>query len=234
MAANPETASLSPLQLVITALFLLLYPAILFVLAGDWRWPEGWVFSVIWFVSCYGLVIFLYLKDPALLKERYNPNREGQEQWDKIFVWAFIFLFHLWFVIMPLDARRYRWSPEFPLWFEIVGAGLMVVSFVVILEVFRENTFAAPVVKVQEERQQKVISSGLYGVIRHPMYMGAIFLFVGPPILLGSVYGILLGVISILLIAVRSLGEEKVLARDLAGYSDYMTKVKWRLIPYVF
>src|SRR4030095_8945159 len=219
MSENPKPASLSPLQLVLTALFVLLYPLILFILAGDWRWPEGWIFSVIWLAGCYGLTIYLYFKDPALLKERYSPNREGQERWDKIFIAAFMVLFHLWFVIMPLDARRYHWSPEFPIWLEIVGAVLMVVSFFVILEVFRENTFAAPVVKVQEERHQKVISTGLYGVIRHPMYMGAIFLFIGPPILLGSVYGVVLGVISILLIAIRSTREEKVLARDLEGYS---------------
>ena len=234
MAAKTETATLSPLQLSITALFLLVYTAMLFVLAGDWQWIEGWVFTAIWLVSCFGAVIYLYFKDPALLKERYNPNREGQERWDKIFIAAFMVLFHLWFVILPLDARRFNWSPEFPLWIEFIGALLMVVSMALIIETFRENTFAAPVVKVQEERNQRVISTGLYGVIRHPMYLGALFLFVGPPLLLGSLYGIVIGMVTVVFIAMRSLREEKVLARDLDGYSEYMKKVKWRLIPHIF
>ena len=234
MAANPQTASLSPLQLVITVFFLLLYPALLFILAGDWRWPEAWVFTVIWLAACFGCVIFLYFKDPALLKERYSPNREGQERWDKIFIAVFMILFHVWFVIMPLDARRFNWSPEFPFWVEVIGAVMVVISMGLIIETFRENTFAAPVVKVQEERQQKVISTGLYGVIRHPMYLGALFLFIGPPLLLGSLWGLALGLVTIVFIALRSIREEKLLARDLVGYSDYMKRVRWRLIPYVF
>jgi protein-S-isoprenylcysteine O-methyltransferase Ste14 len=234
MAEGPKTASLTPFQLVITALSLLLYPTILFILAGDWRWPEAWVFSVIWFVSCYGCTIYLYFTDPALLKERYSPNRQGWERWDKIFIAVFMLLFHLWFVIMPLDARRFSWSPEFPLWVEVVGAIVLVISMALMIETFRENTFAAPIVKVQEERHQKVISTGLYGIIRHPMYLGALFLFVGPPLLLGSLYGLAVGFVTIVFIAMRSIREEKLLARELAGYAEYMKKVRWRLIPYVF
>lgn len=135
---------------------------------------------------------------------------------------------------MPLDARRYRWSPEFPAWIEAIGGCFLALAYLIIFEVFRENTFAAPVVRVQEERRQKVISSGLYGVDRHPLYVGAMFLFFGVPMLLGSIYGIIIGVAMTVMIAIRSIGEEKVLKEELAGYDEYIRRVRWRLIPFVF
>jgi protein-S-isoprenylcysteine O-methyltransferase Ste14 len=98
----------------------------------------------------------------------------------------------------------------------------------------RENTFAAPVVKMQKERGQKVISTGMYGVVRHPMYAGAVLLFISTPLLLGSVYGLAIGMLLIVTIAARSVGEEAMLKRELEGYSDYTKKVKWRIIPFVF
>jgi protein-S-isoprenylcysteine O-methyltransferase Ste14 len=98
----------------------------------------------------------------------------------------------------------------------------------------KENTFAAPVVKMQKERGQRVISTGLYGIVRHPMYSGATLLFIGTPLLLGSVYGLALGLMLIFTIAVRSIGEEEMLKRELNGYDEYMKVVKWRLIPFFF
>jgi protein-S-isoprenylcysteine O-methyltransferase Ste14 len=103
-----------------------------------------------------------------------------------------------------------------------------------VFEALRENTFAAPVVKMQKERGQKVISTGMYGVVRHPMYAGAVLLFISTPLLLGSVYGLAIGMLLIVTIAARSVGEEAMLKRELEGYSDYTKKVKWRIIPFVF
>ena len=98
----------------------------------------------------------------------------------------------------------------------------------------KENTFAAPVIKMQKERGQKVISTGLYGIVRHPMYSGATLLFIAAPLLLGSLYGLAVGLLLIITIAVRSIGEEQMLRQELDGYNDYMRRVKWRLIPFVF
>jgi protein-S-isoprenylcysteine O-methyltransferase Ste14 len=235
MTEKAQKAPLSVFQLFLTTLYLLFFPALLFFVAGDWYWIEGWVYSLIFVGLCFALIIYLYFNDPGLLKERYSPAyQKGQALWDKVFLSVFMLLYFVWFVIIPLDAKRYHWSPEFPLWVKIVGGLLTILSFVIIFEVFRENSFAAPVVKVQEERHQKVISTGLYGIIRHPMYMGAIFIFIGPSLLLGSVYALVIGLVAIVLIAVRSIGEEKVLAKKLDGYTDYMKKVRWRLIPYIF
>jgi protein-S-isoprenylcysteine O-methyltransferase Ste14 len=225
-----------PLSKVIGAfLYLLFFPVILFVLAGDWRWIEGWLFSVVFLLMCYSTLLYLYFYDPALLKERFgSPVQPAQKPWDKVLLSLFVVDFLVWFAIMPLDARRFGWSPAFPFRVKVTGTVLLVLSSVILFEALRENTFAAPVVKIQKERGQHVISTGLYGIVRHPMYAGAVLLFVAGPLLLSSVFGLIMGLVLIITIAVRSIGEEAMLKQELEGYSDYMKKVKWRMIPFVF
>src|SRR6185295_11679433 len=169
----------------IGALFqLFLFPAILFLFVGDWRWTEAWVFSVIFLAMCYGTLVYLYFHDPALLQERFgSPIQETQKPWDKVLLSLFFVEFIVWFAIMPLDARRFHWSPAFPAWLRALGALLQIIATYFVFEAMRENTFAAPVVKMQKERGQKVISTGLYGVVRHPMYAGATLLFIAAPLL---------------------------------------------------
>ena len=220
----------------IGALFqLLLFPVTLFGLAGDLRWTEGWVFSVIFLAMCYGTLVYLYFHDPDLLKERFgSPFQETQKRWDKVLLSLFFVEFIVWWTIMPLDARRFGWSPAFPFWAKAIGTLLLVIAVYIVFEALKENTFAAPVVKMQKERGQKVISTGLYGIVRHPMYAGAVLLFFSAPLLLGSVFGLALGLVLIITIAARSVGEEAMLKEELAGYRDYTQKVKWRIIPFVF
>jgi protein-S-isoprenylcysteine O-methyltransferase Ste14 len=215
--------------------YLLVFPVILLFLGGDWRWPEGWFYSIVFYVMCSADLLYLHFKDPALLKERFgSPVQKEQKTWDKVLLMLFFIEFLVWFAIMPLDARRFRWSPEFPLWTRITGGLLLVLAMFMVFEALRENTFAAPVVKMQKERGQKVISTGMYAVVRHPMYAGAVLLFISTPLLLGSVYGLLIGLLLIVTIAARSLGEEAMLKQELDGYRDYTKKVKWRIIPFVF
>lgn len=225
-----------PLSKVIgTFLYLLFFPVILFVLAGDWRWIEGWLFSAIFLLMCYSTLLYLYFYDPALLKERFgSPVQPAQKPWDKVLLSLFFIDFLVWFAIMPLDVRRFGWSPAFPFWVKVTGTVLLVLSSVILFEALRENTFAAPVVKIQKERGQHVISTGLYAFVRHPMYAGTVLLFVAGPLLLGSIFGLIMGLVLIITIAVRSIGEEAMLKQELEGYSDYMKKVKWRMIPFVF
>jgi protein-S-isoprenylcysteine O-methyltransferase Ste14 len=215
--------------------YLLFFPAILLFFGGDWRWTEGWVYSILFYVMCSANLLYLHFKDPALLKERFgSPVQKEQKPWDKVVLLVFFLEFLVWFAIMPLDARRFHWSPVFPLWLRIAGALLLILAMALVFEALRENTFAAPVVKMQKERGQKVISTGMYGVVRHPMYAGAVLLFISTPLLLGSVYGLAIGMLLIVTIAARSVGEEAMLKRELEGYSDYTKKVKWRIIPFVF
>jgi len=220
----------------IGALFqLLLFPVILFGLAGDLRWTEGWVFSIIFLAMCYGTLVYLYFHDPDLLKERFgSPFQESQKRWDKVLLSLFFVEFIVWWAIMPLDARRFGWSPAFPFWTKVIGALLLILAVYIVFEAMRENTFAAPVVKMQKERGQKVISTGVYGIVRHPMYAGAVLLFFSAPLLLGSVYGLALGAVLIVTIGARSVGEEAMLKEELDGYRAYTQEVKWRIIPFVF
>ena len=228
-------STVSAAKLIGSLFYLLAFPVILFVLAGDWRWIEGWLFSVNFVVMCTSTLTYLYFHDPELLKERFgSPIQETQKRWDKVLLMLFFVEFIVWWAIMPLDARRFGWSPAFPLWIKAIGALLLVISSFVLFGALKENTFAAPVVKIQKERGQKVISTGLYAIVRHPMYAGAVLLFLGSPLLLGSIFGLLLGLVMVVTIAVRSLGEEAMLKRELEGYSDYMQKVKWRMIPFLF
>ena len=233
---NSNNTTTVPLSKVIGSLVhLLLLPAMLFLFAGDWRWIEGWVYSAIFLLMSYGILVYLYFYDPALLNERFkSPIQENQKRWDKFLLLLFFVEFLVWFAIMPLDARRFGWSPPFPFWLRALGALLQIIATYIVFAAMRENTFAAPVVKMQKERGQKVISTGLYAIVRHPMYAGATLLFISGPLLLGSLVGLVLALLLIITIAARAVGEEAMLKQELEGYRDYMGKVKWRMIPYVF
>ena len=222
-------------QVIITVFYLLIYPVLLFLLSGDWFWAEGWIFSIAFCLLGFSIVLYLYFKDPKLLNERFgSPFQKEQKSWDKILLGLVMLGFLMWFIAMPLDAKRFGCSPPFPLWLKIVGANLLVTGFAVLFAALAENTFAAPLVKIQKKRGQKVISTGAYAIVRHPMYLGGTLLFFGAPLLLNSIYGLTSGVLLTILIAARSVGEEKMLVRELDGYGDYMKKVRWRLMPFVF
>ena len=116
----------------------------------------------------------------------------------------------------------------------MLGTVLLLVSFYIIYRALQENTFAAPVVKMQKERGQRVVSTGPYAIVRHPMYSGATLLFISAPLLLSSYWGLVLAGLSIVTIAIRSLGEEAMLKEELPGYREYMQRVRWRMIPFGF
>ncbi len=126
------------------------------------------------------------------------------------------------------------WSPGFPLWVKAVGILGLVLSFLLFWRAFAENTFASPLVRLQTERRQQVVSSGAYGLVRHPMYLAGVLMFLGAPLLMGSLVGLLIGVLLLFLLAFRITGEEKMLINELQGYADYRKKVKYRLIPFIW
>lgn len=213
-------------------LYILIFPALILVLSGDFTWPEGWVFNLWFLVLCYATILYLYRKDPALLEERYKqPGAGNQESWDRYVVYGLLVGFIIWIVIMPLDAKRFGWSPAFPLWLKAIGGAGLVGSFVLFFRSYADNTFLSPLVRIQEDREHRVVLTGVYGFVRHPMYLGAILMFVGAPLLLGSVYGVIAGLALTVLLMARIVGEEAMLARDLDGYRDYMQRVRYRLFP---
>jgi protein-S-isoprenylcysteine O-methyltransferase Ste14 len=228
-------ATISAAKLAATALYLALWPALLFVLAKDPRWIEGWIFSA-WFVAlCTTCVIWLYRKDPALLAERYRrPGSGGQKGWDRLVVYSLMVGFIAWIVVMPLDAKRFGWTPPWPLWPKACGGAMLLVSAFLFFRSFTDNPFLSPLVRIQSERKQRVVSTGVYGFVRHPMYLGAILMFEGAPLLLGAVWGFVPATLMSLLLAARIVGEEKLLASELEGYDEYRSKVRYRLLPFVW
>jgi protein-S-isoprenylcysteine O-methyltransferase Ste14 len=204
-------------------------------LSGDPTWPEGWVFSAWFILLCYTVIIYLSRVDPKLLEERYKqPGSGNEEGWDRYVVFGLVVGFAAWIVIMPLDARRYSWSPQFPLWLETIGLLMLIGSFFLFFRSYADNTYLSPLVRLQEERKQRVVSTGVYGFVRHPMYLGAILMVFGTPLLLGSVLGTVVGMALTAILMVRIVGEEKMLSQGLEGYSEYVKKVRYHLFPFLW
>ncbi len=217
------------------ALYILLFPILLFLLAGDWEWREGWVFTVWFLLLCYTTIAYLYRRDPGLLAERFRkPGTGSQPATDRRIVYLLVPGFAAWFAVMPLDARRFMWSPPFPSWAVALGVAGLAVSFFFFFRSYADNPFLSPLVRVQEERGHKVVSTGVYALVRHPMYLGAVLMFLTAPLLLGSLLGIVAGILLSVLLMVRIRGEEELLARDLPGYAEYCGRVRYRLIPLVW
>lgn len=222
---------LIPKVLAEIAALMVAFAILLFGSAGTWAWPSGWAFLVLFTAVSLVLTLWLARADPGLLAERMkSPIQKGQKPWDRVFLGILSVVYAGWLALMALDARRFGWS-DVPLSLQIVGALLIVASYAGIAWVFRTNSFAAPVIKLQAERRQTVVSTGPYAVIRHPMYAFAIWQFVGMPLMLGSWWGLALVPPLVAAIAWRTLGEEKMLREELAGYEAYARRVRWRYAP---
>jgi protein-S-isoprenylcysteine O-methyltransferase Ste14 len=207
---------------------------LLFVPAGTINWTGAWIFLIEIFVVSVVLGLRVARHDPALLKERLrSPIQKGQPTQDKIVTGLIVLLYLGWFAFMALDAVRFKWS-SVPAWLQGLGAmGVLLACYISYLTL-RENPFAAPVVKVQKERGQTVITTGPYSYVRHPMYAGLMFYLFGPPLLLGSWWGLLWGCVLLGLFAIRIQIEEETLRRELQGYNEYAARVRYRLIPRVW
>lgn len=227
---------MSPTALIVNVVMsALFFPSLILFLAGNWRWVEGWLFAL-WFVAMLEFnIIYLYWKDPALLAERTKaPGTGNQQSWDKYLMVAILAIALLWLVVLPLDAERFHWSPSFPLWLKILGGVALLPAWYLIERTTMENTFLSAQVRIQGERQQQVITTGVYGLVRHPLCLGCALMMLGAPLLVGSVYGLLISALGLLLLVGRIMGEERMLLEELDGYAAYRQKVKYRLIPFVW
>lgn len=206
--------------------------ALVLLPAGTVAYPGAWVFVGLFGLGSLAIILWLGKYSPDLLRERMAPPlQRAQKPWDRIFLLLFMFAFLVWLVLMGWDARRTGFAAV-PPWLQAVGALLIVTSMIGVWWTFRENTFAAPVVKVQEG--QRVIDTGPYAIVRHPMYASALLNFIGTPLLLGSWLGLAFSILLILGIAWRAVQEERTLREELRGYEDYVSRVRYRFIPFVW
>ncbi|MBP0115573.1 MULTISPECIES: methyltransferase family protein [Bradyrhizobium] len=214
-------------------IFTIAMGALLFGAAGTLDWPSAWAFLITSALLGPLCGWWLYRLDPALLAERLRPViQRDQPPADKAFITAFIVAMLAWLIVMGLDRRSL--ASEMPLALLILGFLLFLLCALFTMWVFRENSFAAPVVKLQADRAQRVISTGPYACVRHPMYSGMVLFFAGLPLLLGSWWGLAMMPLFIALLAVRILIEERTLREGLPGYTDYAARVHYRLIPGVW
>ena len=202
--------------------------ALLFLSAGSLRYWQGWLLMGILFIPMFCAGLVMVVKNPELLRKRLNA-REGEKD-QKIVVKLSGLLFIAAFVVAGLNWR-FGWC-VLPNWAVWVAAGLFLVCYLLYAEVLRENTYLSRTIEVQEN--QKVIDTGLYGVVRHPMYMATTVLFLAMPLVLASPFSFLIMLLYIPLIAKRIKNEEKVLEEGLAGYKEYKQKVKYKVIPFIW
>ena len=207
---------------------LVLTGALLFLPAGSFSYTGGWIFIALLFIPMIFLGAVLIVKSPDLLKKRLDAKEKENTQ--KGVVALSGLLFFVGFVVAGLDFR-FGWS-NVPAWLVIVASVILLASYALYAEVMRENAYLSRTIEVQEG--QKVVSTGLYGTVRHPMYAVTIWLFLSIPLVLGSFWSLLCFLPYPIVIVVRILNEERILTEGLEGYADYKKKVKYRLIPFIW
>lgn len=224
---------MSKTKLIISALTkyiagLLMVGLMLFLPAGTLSYYNGWLFVGLLFVPMFLLGVVLLIKSPELLEKRLRSKESEGEQ--KKVIGASLIMFLAGFILSAFDFR-FGWT-YVPLPVVIVAAVILLVSYGLYAEVMRENVYLSRTIEVQEE--QKVIDTGLYGVVRHPMYFSTVLLFLAIPVVLGSWIGFAIFCIYPFLLVKRIKNEESVLEEGLEGYKEYKEKVKYRMIPFVW
>lgn len=206
----------------------ILIGALIFLPAGTLHYPQAWLLMGILFIPMFIAGLVMMAKNPGLLRSRLNAKEQQREQSLVVKLSGLMFL--VGFILAGLSFR-FGWL-MLPRWVSILGAVLFLISYALYAEVLRENTWLSRTIEVQEGQQ--VVSTGLYGVVRHPMYAVTLTLFLAMPLVLGSVWCFLVFLAYPFIIAKRIRNEEDVLTAELPGYAEYRQKVHWRLIPFIW
>ena len=202
--------------------------ALVFIPAGTFDYWNGWLFMGLLFIPMFIAGIVLMIKNPELLRKRLNAKEKENEQKQVVALSGLMFLSG--FIVAGLNYR-FDWI-ELPGIIVALSSVLFVISYILYAEVLRENTYLSRTIEVQEN--QKVIDTGLYGIVRHPMYAVTILLFLTIPLILGSIISFAIFLIYPIIIAKRIKNEEIVLEKELNGYSEYKKKVKYRIVPFIW
>ena len=207
---------------------IVLVGALIFLPAGSLSFYNGWILMGILFIPMFIAGIVMMIKNPALLEKRLDAKEKEKDQSLVVKLSGLMFL--AGFILAGLGFR-FGWY-TLPKAVVIVGAVLFLIAYALYAEVLRENTYLSRTIGVQEN--QKIIDTGLYGIVRHPMYAVTLLLFLSMPLVLGSVYSLIVFLAYPFIIAKRIKGEEELLEKELAGYKEYKQKVKYRLIPFIW
>jgi len=209
-------------------------PPLLMWLSGDWRWMRGWIFYGALAALLAVCMVWMGLKDPALLAERLRLPGGGGEPRSDVAILFGIKLGFIALLVLPALDVRFGWMPHLPLWSAFCGGVLMAPGLFLFIRSFTDNTFLSQLVRIQTDRGHHLVSTGVYSFVRHPMYLGGSLMFVGGALVLGSVAGLLVAIGLVLLIVLRIFGEERVLVSGLEGYQAYRERVRYRLVPGVW
>lgn len=211
------------------------YALLLFAPAGTLHWWRAWVFLAVTVVVMAVAIFSLWPDSADLFSQRAKGViQKGQPLWDRILVVMLVLSYVGQIVFIPLDVFRFHLLPKPSNLVSLFGLALYVAGWWIMTLVMKANPFAVTVVRLQEERHQRVIDTGVYAIVRHPMYSGFAPMAIGPALWLQSYVAALLAVIPIAVLAVRSVFEERFLKRELKGYEAYTEKVRYRLIPFVW
>ena len=207
---------------------ILIVGLLLFISAGTLNYFNGWLFMGLLFIPMFIAGIVMMIKSPNLLKSRLNAKEKESEQKDVVKLSGLMFL--VGFIIAGLNYR-YGWI-ELPNIVVIIGSIIFILAYIMYAEILRENTYLSRTVEVQKD--QKVIDTGLYGIVRHPMYLSTILLFLSMPLILDSLISFIIFLIYPFIIIKRIKNEEELLEKNLKGYKEYKNKVKYKLIPFIW
>jgi protein-S-isoprenylcysteine O-methyltransferase Ste14 len=227
---SPKALQTYVLQLVAVAALLVVA---LFVPAGNWAWAAGWLWLFV-FLGCFlGISLWLFRYNPSLQEERLRMAKSDQPLVDRLLYPALFCGVMIWLGLTAFDSERLHASP-LPLALRAAGLVILLAAFYLLYLVFRANTYLSTLVRVQRDRGHQVISTGPYAWVRHPMYAAMLAFFAGTALVLNSWHSLLLALVLVALLGWRALLEERLLRENLSGYAEYMTRVRFRLIPSVW
>jgi protein-S-isoprenylcysteine O-methyltransferase Ste14 len=213
------------------AKFLLVLGALIFLSAWSIRYWQGWILWFVFSVAVIGITVYFLKRDPALIERRLQAGPGAEKESSQKTIQAVTSVLFLALIVFPGVDRRFAWS-HLPPDVVLIGDALVAFGFLIIFFVFKENSYTSGIIEVGDG--QKVITTGPYRVVRHPMYGGSLFLLFGIPLALGSVWGLLLALATALAIVWRLLDEEIYLSKNLPGYTEYCGKTRYRLLPGIY
>jgi len=225
---SKNRSSLFTRTAVIYLLALAVTGASIFIPAGTLKFWNGWLFIGALFIPMFCAFIYLFQKNPDLLAKRLKTREKEKTQ--KIYKVTSLIVLLAIFIVPGLDFR-FNWS-NVPLLIVLISTLIMLSGYLMFFIVMKQNTFASRIIEIEDG--QRLIDSGLYSFVRHPMYLAGIILWGFEPLVLGSFYGLIPTIFFVALIIIRIINEEKVLKSGLKGYDDYMKKVKYRLLPFIW